>query len=632
MKVGPQILILAAISSVFVVGIFIGRWTAPLQKAESKNEEVWYCPMHTQVNEPEAGPCPICGMDLVKKGAATSEYRMEMSDAQRKLAEIQTAAVERRFVSKEIRLVGKVTFDETRMGDISARVPGRLDRLFVDYTGIRVRAGDHLVSLYSPELRTAQTELLQAKQRLTDTSGEKSEFLVASSKRAYTTARDKLILWGLTEAQVDEIETRGSADDHIMITSPTTGVVISKELSEGEYVETGTSIYKIADMDHLWIMLEAYEQDLQWIRYGQAVSVEAEAYPGRAFTGLVAFIDPVLDDRTRTVRVRVNIDNLDQVLKPGMFVHADLSSNVGLAGSTMEPRLSGKWICPMHPEIVKDAASDCDICGMDLVATEDFGFVGPQDPGRAPLVVPESAVLITGRRALVYVEMPGAERPTYEGREVVLGPRADGMYVLLSGVEEGEQVVTNGAFRIDSSMQLFGKASMMSQLAAAETWLGDETETFRASLAGIYQGYLGTQSALAADDYASAAERMLASRDGLALVQPDQLSAPAAERWLELRAGLLQSFEMAAEAQDIAALRVAFADFAAVMLRLDESFRHPGDQTHREVFCSMAFDDGAAWLQIGDEIRNPFYGSEMLNCGELRGTYPGLGELAGKGR
>jgi len=217
----------------------------------------------------------------------------------------------------------------------------------------------------------------------------------------------------------------------------------------------------MADLSKLWVKLDAYESDLVWIRYGQEVEIITEAYPGEVFKGRIIFIDPILNDKTRTVKLRVNVDNSHGRLKPQMFVRAIVKSNIAEGGRVMAPEMAGKWICPMHPDIVKDARGPCDICGMDLVTTESLGYVKADAGTQAPLVIPASAPLITGRRAIVYVRVPNAEKPTYEGKEIALGPRASDYYIVESGLTEGETIVTKGSFKIDSALQIQAKPSMM---------------------------------------------------------------------------------------------------------------------------------------------------------------------------
>jgi len=437
----------------------------PSGQTAAKAPKVWTCSMHPQIRQPKPGKCPICFMDLILIAAedgGVGERQITFSQEAVKLMEIQTSPVERKFVEAEIRMVGKVDYDETRVKNITAWVPGRIDRLYVDFTGITVNKGDHMVELYSPELISAQAELLQALKAVGSIEDSTSELMKRTTLATLEAARDKLRLLGLAPAQIDKIESSGGPVTHITIYSPIGGIVIHKNATEGMYVNTGTPIYTLADLSRLWVKLDAYESDLPWIRYGQEVEFSTEAYPGQVFKGKISFHDPVLNAKTRTVKVRVNVDNPDGRLKPEMFVRGVLRVRLGglEGGAVMDPELAGKWICPMHPSVVKDRQGVCDICGMDLVATESL-FTIASEPNKPPLVIPATVPLITGKRAVVYVQIPDANKPTFEGREVVLGPRAGDYYLVREGLTEGEIVVTNGNFKIDSSLQIQAKPSMM---------------------------------------------------------------------------------------------------------------------------------------------------------------------------
>ncbi len=468
--------------ALFAAGFLLGRVgvggdaSGPTEH-ESHTEaadQTWTCSMHPQVQMPEFGKCPICHIDLIPLdgggadagedaldgGGAHAGSSIELSESALALAEVRTARVERRYPTMQLRLVGKVAIDETRRRSITAYTSGRLDRLYVDTVGTPIRKNDHLVWIYSPELVSAQQEYLQAK-RAVLRAGD--GLLAESSRRTVESAREKLRLLGLTETQLDELDAKGEVGDHITIYAPMDGVVLERRAVQGSYVSTGEVIYEIADLSQVWVLLEAYESDLPWLRYGQHVDFELAAHPGRSFEGRVSFVDPILDPVTRTVGVRVAVPNEDGLLKPGLFVRATMSALIGEGGRVMDQDLVGKWISPMHPEVIKDGPGSCDVCGMDLVPIAEMGYV-PGDAD-APLVIPASAPLLTGERAVVYVRRPG-DKPVFEMREVELGPRAGAYYLVSSGLHEGEELVVNGAFKLDSAVQISGQRSMMSESAA----------------------------------------------------------------------------------------------------------------------------------------------------------------------
>lgn len=636
MKPRPKLLLaLACAAALFA----LGRWSArrgdtasadaardPAHATDTQPDAPtrWTCPMHAQIILPDPGDCPICGMDLVPMVSDDDEAprRITLSPAAKALAQVEVTAVQRHDVTRPVRMVGKVAFDETALRTISAWIGGRLDRLFVDYTGVRVAAGDHLVELYSPDLLSAQEELLSAHARIAATSDEASTFLAESNQRAYAGAREKLLLWGLTEAQVAAIEARGTAEDRVQITSPSSGVVVAKLLEEGAYVKTGTPIYRIADLSRLWVQLDAYEQDLAWLRYGQAVTLEVEALPGETVEGQIAYIDPLIDQRTRTAKVRVNVDNTLGRLKPGMFVRGVARSRVGAGGRVLDRFLAGKWVSPMHPEIVKDGPGVCDVCGMDLVPAESLGLVDSALTGDAPppIVVPATAVLVTGKRAVVYVEVPGQEKPTYEGREVVLGPRAGDEYVVLDGLADGERVVVNGAFRLDSSMQIRAKPSMLSMPGETASAGGSEARVTRAALTAVFDAYLALQTALAADELAGARESaatLLAAV--LGATKEPELTGGVTPRLHGMHGALLAL----GEAPSFDALRAALRDVSIELIAVEALVGHAHAGMLRVVHCPMAFDDtGADWIQADETVANPYFGAEMLRCGAVTRVLP----------
>lgn len=548
--------------------------------------DVWTCAMHPQIQQPKAGKCPICAMDLVplsKMGSRQGGPRQyAMSESARQLARISTSPVERRPVQAEIRLVGKVAFDETRTKTVAARFPARMDNLYVDFTGIEVREGDHLAHVYSPELLTAQTELLSA--------------LKFNSN--VETARDKLRLWGLSEEKIKAIEEREKTTDRMDIDTPMGGIVIKKHVNEGDYVKTGEPLFTIADLHHVWVMLDAYESDLPWLRFGQTLEFSADAAPGQVFGGQIAFIDPQVTPMTQTIRVRVNAENPAHLLKPGMLVKAVVKANLAKGGRVISPELAGKWISPMHPEIVSDEPGKCTVCGMDLVRAEDLGYIAPSGE-QLPLVIPSSAVLQTGKRSVVYLDVSNEDGPLYEGREVVLGPRAGDEYVVESGLEEGDRVVTEGAFKIDSALQILAKPSMMS--IDEDTW-----KVSPADWPHVLSHYLEWQRALSEDEIENAKKAVAVLAEIESAATDEQVAAATAA---------------AGAAVDLEGHR---PHFEAVSKRLIPILDQAPDleATLYTAHCPMAFKNkGADWIQSGETVANPYFGLLMHECGTVTRTF-----------
>ncbi|MBI4882131.1 MAG: efflux RND transporter periplasmic adaptor subunit [Planctomycetes bacterium] len=615
------------LSLVLVAAAFWAGWkfgpdragsAARPEAAPAAGEPLFTCSMHPTVRLPKGSKCPICFMDLIPVESSgdsdEAPRRLTMTAAGRALAEIETALVERRNVALEVRMVGKVDFDETRVSSITAWVPGRLVRLFVDYTGVPVIAGDHMVEIYSPALLTAQQELLQALRALAERPDDRFAGL------ALQAAREKLTLWGLSAAQLQEIEGKAEPSNTITILAPASGIVVKKNGLEGMYVEEGTEIYTIADVSRVWVKLDAYESDLAWLRLGQQVEFEAEAYPGEPFIGRIGFIDPLLDQRTRSVKVRVNVPNEAGRLKPGMFVRALARAELTASGGVRGSFLAGKWICPMHPDDIAEQAGACSQCGMPLVTAASLGYAGDAEGAEPPLVVPASAPLFTGRRAVVYVEVAG-ERPAYEGRVVVLGPRAGDDYLVHEGLRAGERVVVHGAFKIDSELQIRAKPSMMS-LAEGEPVKTPAVAlevpgAFRESLVAALEHYLLLSDALAADDAAAAARAASALQQALAALDAAALAGEARAAWAKdlatLAAGAAQTV---AAGQEIEEQRKGYLVLSEALPDVFTRYQPVLAGEIHHFFCPMAFANrGAAWYQRPAQLANPYFGAAMLRCG-----------------
>lgn len=606
--------------------------------------QLYTCSMHPSVRLPDPdAKCPICFMELIpvmdNADGEGSTIRLTLSESARATSQIETARVGRFYPSAQTRLFGKLVDDETSVARISAYFPGRIDRLFVNYIGVSVQRGDHLAELYSPDLLAAFEELRQAKIAAGNASGA-SEFLRKSAEQTLVASREKLRLFGLTQEQVDQVESGTFDTDKLTIYAPIGGVVTNLAAREGDYLKTGDPIATVSDLSRLWLDLEAYESQLPMLRWGLPVTFTVEAHPGEVFEGRVSFIEPIVDDRTRTAAVRVAVDNTERRLKPGMFATAVIRAKIAVDGAVVSDELAGKWVSPMHPTVVKDEPGTCDVCGMDLMSAESLGIVGDPASTEMPMVIPRSAVLFTGKRSVVYVQIPDQDKPTYEGRTIDLGARGGDFYTVRSGLIEGDQVVVNGAFRIDSAMQILAKPSMMmpdggasgaghqhGEQAPSTQAMPDMSamemqstapEGFIEDLSAVFAAYFDAQERLADDDLGGFIESAKNLDGAVESVRVIGLSGEPLGIWR--RAGGKLRLDPAMTTMDGA--RLSFEQMSIAIMSLQSRFGNPSGETHYTAYCPMAFDfKGAQWLQRGQEINNPYFGSAMLRCGDIEETH-----------
>ena len=417
--------------------------------------QVWTCSMHPQVRLPKSGKCPICSMPLILTKAAAPaptqeagpnpepEAMLTLSEHARAMASVETAPVERRRLAHEIRAVGKVQYNESALAVINSRVEGYIEKLYVDFTGVQVKKGDHLVEIYSPDLVLAQKELLVG------LDGPANNALIEASKL-------KLLRWGLTQEQVGELVQKRKVSERVTLYSPIDGTVTERLAVQQAMVKGGEMLYKLANLESLWVYLDIYESELGWVQQGQSVTIQAEAYPSESFDGRIWFINPVLTEESRTVKVLVNIANTGQRLKPGLFVSATLRVPVLADGKAAPTGLGGQFTCPMHPQILQAQAGACPRCGMALTVIPG-GKTRPTEAELAVLAVPIAAVLDSGTRKLVYVEHAQGR---FMPMEATLGPRAGDFYPVLAGLKEGQRVAVRGNFLLDSQFQIQGLPSL----------------------------------------------------------------------------------------------------------------------------------------------------------------------------
>lgn len=372
---------------------------------EAADETTWTCSMHPQIKQEEPGQCPICAMNLVPQSSLRSDDEtvspdaIQMSASDIQLASIQTTIVSKGIPENTLHLLGKVQADERRISTLTARYGGRIEKLSVNFTGQQIRKGQVLATLYSPELISVQKELIEAVQ------------MKESNPTYYTAAVNKLKLWDVTDQQIEEIINNKEPEPYFDVRSPITGTITQRHVAAGDYVEAGTALFEVVDLSSVWVMFDAYESDLPWIQKGDPVDFTLPSIPGKPFEGKVSYIDPFIHPKNRIANVRVEVPNPSHQLKPEMFVKGVLQSQNA-----------------SHTEA---------------------------------LLVPKSAVLWTGKRAVVYVKVPEHETPTFLYREITLGAEAGNYYIVADGLSEGEEIAYHGVFKIDASAQLAGKPSMM---------------------------------------------------------------------------------------------------------------------------------------------------------------------------
>jgi Cu(I)/Ag(I) efflux system membrane fusion protein len=378
---------------------------------------------------------------IPEKASAESsgEPMLKLSEHARAMASVETAPIERRKLGVEIRAVGKVQYNESALATITARVDGYVERLFIDYTGVEVKAGDHLVEIYSPDLVVAQQELL-----------------LNAGGNLVEAAKLKLRRWEMSEAQIEEILRTRKPQERVTLSSPISGTVTEKMVVQKGAVKAGDALYKLANLESVWVYLDVYEYELSWVRYGQTVEITTEAYPGETFTGRVWFINPVLTDESRSVKVLVNIANKEKRLKPGMFVSAMIRAGLLANGQLAPTGVEGKWTCLMHPQVLEAASGACPVCKMALTQIPPMTGA-PKAEDELVLAMPVTAVLDSGIRKLAYVERAPGE---YVPAVLKLGARAGDFYPVTEGVKEGDRVAIRGNFLLDSQFQIRGLPSL----------------------------------------------------------------------------------------------------------------------------------------------------------------------------
>tara|TARA_R110002049_G_scaffold88768_3_gene223801 strand:+ start:8215 stop:10050 length:1836 start_codon:yes stop_codon:yes gene_type:complete len=558
--------------------------------AENGGSEMWTCSMHPQIMLPEPGDCPICGMDLIpaEEGAGgLSTDQFKMTENALALANIQTTRVGGANVEgNSLVLSGKIMENTEKTAVLPAHFNGRIEKLYVNYEGEKVRKGQAVASVYSPPLISAQQELITA-------------YGIRESQPAiYQAVRNKFKNWKIHGSQLDEIVRTGNVKTEFKIYSHVSGVVTDINVKEGDHIMDGHPIFKVANLKSVWAMFDAYENQISSLKEGQEIQITTNAYPDKEFTAKVSFIDPVLNTATRTVMIRAVLNNKNDLFKPGMFVQGKVK---GTSGADSEA-----------------------------------------------VVVPQSAVLWTGERSVVYVKAKEDE-PVFELREVKLGKSMGDQYEILSGLQNGEQVVTNGTFTVDAAAQLKGKKSMMSpeggmaggsmpgmdmgndaqvvkgQVSTEKFLEGraydfrkETPEAFRKQLDAVINAYLSLKDGLVEADEKATFKYSTVLYEALQDIDGSVLKGEAKAFWEEKKSFLMQHAKLCKEASTIAGKRENFIYLSQPLIKVVEAYG-PGEAKLYVDFCPMANNNkGAFWLSASKTIENPFMDEGMRSCGEVK--------------
>lgn len=578
--------IVAAVAAGIAASVWIGTRIGGGANAHADGEEetadadgaprYYTCGMHPWVVLPKPGPCPICGMDLVPLDPAKFSGEVAIDPVVVQNIGVRVAPVIEGPLVQEIRTVGTIEYDETRVRDVNVKIPGWVQTLHVDTLGQPIRKGDPLFELYSPELYAAQQEFLLAAR-----GGS-----LGSGGALLEAARTKLEYYDVPRSEIRALEKRGKARKTMTLRSPYTGVVTEKKTVEGMRLEPGMQVFRIADLSKVWVMATVYESQLPFVRVGQEATITLPYLAGEELRGEVVYVYPYLDRKARQAQVRIELENPGLKLKPGMY------ATVALEGARDEPRV----------------------------------------------LAPRESVIDTGARKVAFVSKGGGRfepREVHTGLEI-----AGGRVEVLEGLAPGEEVVTSGQFLLDSEAKVREALAKMIRgdvaaepepppppAAAPSVALPPQAGE---ALGAALEAYLRVGDALASDDLApvrAGAGEVAAAVERLAAV--DVPGSP--HFWHEHdAAGIAASARAVADAKGIDEARKAFATLSVATARLVHATGVPPSVGRvDELHCPMyGPEDGATWLQAGGAVRNPYFGEAMLACSDRRSTLPAAGERA----
>ena len=581
-------------AATLVVGLLIGWFIFGGQKNTPKDEHkhsteivgetIWTCSMHPQIRKNEPGDCPICGMDLIplenEKDSEIDPMAISMSPTAMQLANVSTALVGKINPVKQVRLNGKVQVDERLVYSQSSHIPGRVEKLMVNFTGEFVNKGQTIASVYSPELVMAQEELFEAQK------------MMENQPQLFHAAKEKLKNWKLSDNQIEGILKNGKIQEEFPIQADVSGYVTKKTINLGDYVRKGETLYEIANLSKVWVLFDVYESDMTWIKKGDNIKFTVPSLSGESFEASITYLDPVIDPKTRVAKARIEYNNTTEKLKPEMFV-----------SGVVEAKLTNK---------------------------------------SNSLVVPKTAVMWTGKRSVVYVKNTNAKGVSFIMRDVTLGAALGDSYIIKEGIEEGEEIAINGTFSIDAAAQLAGKPSMMNPEGGVamtghnhgETKIEDSKapvkqkdvkpskpisigKEAKKALQPVYVDYLKLKDFLAADNVEDAKKVAVSMQDNLSKINMSIFTGESHTVWMKFSSNLKNTLQHVPHLSSIEEVREKFRQISITMIEMTNTF-NPFDKTLYIQYCPMADNDkGADWLSSEKEIKNPYFGKSMLKCGEV---------------
>ena len=535
--------------------------------------EIWTCSMHPQVRQNEYGVCPICEMDLIPldNSLGTDDPTiLQMTEQSAKLAQISTLIVgtgDPGTTSSAIAVEGTIEMDERSINIQTSHVSGRIDKMYVNFTGDYVKTRQKIATIYSTELLAASQELITAAKYDDRVSGLKDASI------------QKLKNWKITDQQIAEILASGQAIETIDIYADHSGYVLDKLIRQGAYVRQGQSLYTTGQTGRLWLLFNVYESDMKSVRLGQRIEFTTPALGSTVLKARVNYIDPILNVSTRTAVVRADFVNKGNRLKPGML-------------------LTGK-----------------------IIGTTS-------SPSRATEVsIPKSAVLWTGDRSVVYVSLPDMNVPSYQYREVVISRRSGKNVFIVEGVKAGEEIVVHGAFAVDAAAQLNNNFSMMNgdvtikknqQNDRTPDFTDDTPDEFKQQLNVVANAYIDLKDTFVATDAKAASQMAQKFTSSLMRVDMTLLKGEGHKYWMEQLSALSSHGDKISEISDVESQRKQFGFLSDAMIKSIEAFGTIGN-TYYVQYCPMAFgNQGADWISSETAIKNPYFGDKMMKCGSVK--------------